>query len=289
MKLTILRGISGSGKSTWAKSQDDVIVSRDRIREFLFGKFSMENEGLVTTVQDATISGNLASGNNVIVDNTNIEWKYVKALADIGYEFGADVEIKVFDVPLHVANARVGLRALAGGLDVPTNVVVKQHSRFQGSKNKTLDEPEAMVPYKLHGAGVKPWCVLVDIDGTIAHMKDRSPFEWHRVGEDTIDERVQQIVDTLAYDNDIIYFSGRDSAARDATVEWLDDNGMDYESLFMRAEGDMRKDSIVKYEMFNEHIRDNYNVLCVLDDRNQVVEMWRELGLTCLQVAEGNF
>ena len=27
----------------------------------------------------------------------------------------------------------------------------------------------------------------------------------------------------------------------------------------------------------------------VLDDRNQVVKMWRENGLTCLQVAEGDF
>lgn len=57
----------------------------------------------------------------------------------------------------------------------------------------------------------------------------------------------------------------------------------------MRKSGDMRKDSIVKREMFDEHIRGRYNVNFVLDDRNQVVELWRSMGLTCLQVADGDF
>ena len=57
----------------------------------------------------------------------------------------------------------------------------------------------------------------------------------------------------------------------------------------MREEGDRRKDNIVKYEIFNKFIRDKYCVNYVLDDRNQVVEMWRKLGLRTLQVADGNF
>lgn len=57
----------------------------------------------------------------------------------------------------------------------------------------------------------------------------------------------------------------------------------------MRPEGDIRKDSIVKREIFENYIRDYYNIQFVLDDRNQVVEMWRSLGLKCLQVAEGDF
>lgn len=62
----------------------------------------------------------------------------------------------------------------------------------------------------------------------------------------------------------------------------------DYE-LHMRPAGDRRRDSIVKAELFDRHVRDQYRVLVVLDDRKQVVEMWRSLGLTCLQVAEGDF
>jgi hypothetical protein len=57
----------------------------------------------------------------------------------------------------------------------------------------------------------------------------------------------------------------------------------------MRETGDRRKDSIIKKEIFDRHIRDVYNIEFVLDDRNQVVELWRSLGLTCLQVADGDF
>ena len=57
----------------------------------------------------------------------------------------------------------------------------------------------------------------------------------------------------------------------------------------MRPAGDRRRDSIVKAELFDRKVRDEYRVLVVLDDRKQVVDMWRSLGLTCLQVAEGDF
>jgi hypothetical protein len=74
----------------------------------------------------------------------------------------------------------------------------------------------------------------------------------------------------------------------------LIDNNLYFEDsennvLMMRKTGDKRKYSIVKKEIFNEHIKGKYCVDFVLDDRNQVVEMWRKLGLVCLQVAEGNF
>jgi hypothetical protein len=59
--------------------------------------------------------------------------------------------------------------------------------------------------------------------------------------------------------------------------------------LYMRPEGDMRKDAIVKLEIFDNEIRDNYDVQFALDDRNQVVEAYRSIGLTVLQVADGEF
>ena len=57
----------------------------------------------------------------------------------------------------------------------------------------------------------------------------------------------------------------------------------------MRATGDQRRDSIVKLEIFDQEIRDRYHVIGVFDDRQQVVRMWRALGLTVFQVAEGDF
>jgi hypothetical protein len=57
----------------------------------------------------------------------------------------------------------------------------------------------------------------------------------------------------------------------------------------MRHTKDLRKDSIVKGEIYDSVIAPNYNVFFVLDDRNQVVDFWRSKGLTCFQVAPGDF
>src|SRR3982751_5434830 len=116
-KLTILRGISGSGKSTWARQQRAVVVSRDAIRDMLFPLHSNDPEAYyqqdkevlsvcennVTMVQNSSIAGLLRGGQDVIVDNTNISFQFVKALAKIGHRYGAEVEVKVFDIPLDQA------------------------------------------------------------------------------------------------------------------------------------------------------------------------------------------
>ena len=58
---------------------------------------------------------------------------------------------------------------------------------------------------------------------------------------------------------------------------------------FMRTAGDTRKDAVVKAELYEEHVEGRYNVVAVIDDRKRVVDLRRSLGLTCLQVAEGDF
>lgn len=136
---------------------------------------------------------------------------------------------------------------------------------------------------------LKP-CYIFDIDGTLALRGDRGPFDWKKVGRD---EPNIPITTILYYLNQslnvaIVIFSGRDSICRSHTKRWLWKHGINWDTLMMRPKGDNRKDSIVKREMY-EKIKNKYHVLAVFDDRNQVVEMWRSLGLTCLQVAEGNF
>ena len=87
----------------------------------------------------------------------------------------------------------------------------------------------------------------------------------------------------------VIVMSGRDESCRTETERWLNKHNIPFDFLFMRPEGDMRKDNIIKHELFNKYVRDNYDVKFVLDDRQQVVDMWRKMGITCLQVAEGDF
>lgn len=137
--------------------------------------------------------------------------------------------------------------------------------------------------------------IICDLDGTLAMMVDigkgvRSPFDWHRVGEDVVRYSVYELVKTLDEAGYPIYIvSGRDAVCRKETEAWLKKYRVPYKKLLMRAEGDNRKDTIVKKEIYKKHIYPE-RVLFVLDDRNQVVKMWRdELQLPCFQVAAGEF
>lgn len=304
-KLTIIRGISGSGKSTWARQQNGVVISRDDYRHnLLFPDIPSEEyykadketfsrrENMITVMTEGAIANLLKSGFDVIVDNTNVEWKYVKAFAKIGYRYGADVEVKVFDVPLTVACDRDFHRAQAGGRGVGHEVITKQYDRFKHTKSMILEPVAPVKPY--NGTPGKPKAFLVDIDGTLAHMRDyRKPYQWDKVHLDDVDEVIADIVNSLketnACDYEVIVMSGRDESCREQTEAWLDKHGIWYDELFMRPEGDMRPDNIIKAELFDTHVRDNFDVQFVLDDRDQVVEMWRRMGLTCLQVAPGDF
>jgi hypothetical protein len=87
----------------------------------------------------------------------------------------------------------------------------------------------------------------------------------------------------------VVFCSGREDTARAETALWIAENVEVPGELWMRAAGDRRRDSIVKRELFDVHIRNRYAVRYVLDDRQQVVDMWRSLGLTCMQVARGDF
>lgn len=137
-----------------------------------------------------------------------------------------------------------------------------------------------------------PRAVLVDIDGTLAHRGNRSPYDWSRVGEDQPNPAVIELVQTLAAAgrHSIILMSGRDEVCRQQTEMWLDAQQVPYAELHMRPRKDNRKDSVVKADLYRAHIDGRYDVAWVVDDRDQVVRMWRQdLGLTCLQVAEGDF
>lgn len=131
--------------------------------------------------------------------------------------------------------------------------------------------------------------IIVDIDGTVALRTDRSPFQWHKVGNDQVHQAVQYLLANLNPKILRIFVSGRDEVCRKETEDWLKENKIHHDFLYMRVKNDNRKDSIIKEEIYMTHIKGNYNVIFVLDDRDQVVKLWRSLGLVCLQVAEGNF
>lgn len=147
-----------------------------------------------------------------------------------------------------------------------------------------------------------PKCIIVDLDGTLALHNGRGPFDYAKCGTDIVNIPVKHIVQSygLLYDytvmdtdgeeeNYIIILSGRDEICRNESLKWLDDNNIPFNHLFMRPKGDYRKDAIVKQEIYEREIKGKYYVEFILDDRDQVVKMWRDLGLLCLQVYYGDF
>lgn len=133
--------------------------------------------------------------------------------------------------------------------------------------------------------------IICDIDGTLAHMQDRDPYDYDKVDTDVVDKTIKNILRVFYGTNDyaILIVSGREDTCKQETIGWLSKNYVMYDELFMRKHGDYRPDEVIKKEIYDKHIKDKYDVEFVLDDRNKVVKMWREIGLKCLQVEEGDF
>lgn len=285
MKAIITIGVSASGKTTWAKDQGPyAVVCRDDIRRELleeygchldpdenmwrYWNFKRENE--VTLRYWKYVELHAATNQDIICADTNLNpgrrEEMKRRLESLGY----DVEFKQFDIDYETAVKRDLNRRDSVG----ASVIWKQYKELYSE------------PYVAPG-GV-PKAVLVDIDGTLAHMTDRGPFDWSKVGQDKGDETVMSVVEEFCsnYKYRVIVLSGRDSVCREATEEWLKSFSFDYHELYMRPEGDMRKDVIVKRELFDNHIRGKYNVIAVFDDRPQVCRMWQLLGLKVFQVGD---
>lgn len=296
MQLLILRGIPGCGKSTFAhqwlkENQNGIRVNRDDIRMQMFGKEVGVDEDIVTSVEHQMVETALKRGHSVIVDDTNIRHKYIKAFVAIAKRYNAAVAIKQFDVDVDLALERNKVRASLGGRDVPEAVIRKMHQQLKSSGRFNIDSEyvvEAVEPYVRRLD--KEQVYLVDVDGTLAEMGDRSPYEWDRVDEDLPRAQVVETIQALWVTGyPIIVMSGRDEECREKTENWLRVNKIPYDGIFMRKHGDMRKDNVVKQELFDTHIRHNYDVVAVFDDRQQVVDMWRAMGVDCFQVAPGDF
>lgn len=146
-------------------------------------------------------------------------------------------------------------------------------------------------------------CVIVDIDGTLAdcghrlHYIRKSPKSWSKffstnlLAKDKLIEPIAKLVNSLNEQSSIIYATGRPDNLREATIDWLIEHELWFEpkELYMRTSGDTRADFIVKKEILYEIKQKGWKPWLSIDDRSSVVSMWRNEGLTCLQVAEGDF
>lgn len=273
----MLKGLPASGKSTYAKelvAKGWKRVNKDDLRLLIDnGKWSRANEERIREVETQLVNYFLSAGFNVVVDDTNFAyedfWRSVAKLA------GAEFKVKYFEVSVHKAVERDALR---GEKSVGADVIWGMY--------RTYIEQVRPVPYV---KGLTDTYIF-DIDGTLALMNSRKPYDYERVGEDLVNEPVANVLDALVKaGNKIIIVSGREDSCLGLTRKWLNENDIHYDEIYMRKSGDKRKDSIVKGEIYDEFIKGKCNVMGVYDDRDQVVEFWRSVGLTCFQVAYGNF
>lgn len=283
------RGLPGCGKSTWAEGMvrnhygrgTAVRINRDLFRDMLHAGrddvYDRKLEGLVTTAHRATIAALMMSEVPVIIcDDTNFHNECEPAFRKLCEQFGYEFHLKDFtDVPVSTCIQNDLKRTHSVG----EKVIKQMYARNLEPKY----EPATVNPDL-------PWAVIVDIDGTLAHMNGRSPYDYSKVHTDLVDEVVRDLVTDAVNRGDVILVvSGRDDNCKDVTEAWLDSSQVIYDEIHMRVTGDKRKDSIVKSEIFDREIAPRYNIRYVLDDRNQVVEMWRQRGLKVLQVADGDF
>jgi putative acid phosphatase of HAD superfamily subfamily IIIB len=140
--------------------------------------------------------------------------------------------------------------------------------------------------------------VIFDIDGTLAdiskrrHHIEKKPKNWDAFFRGmSQDKAIHSIVRlcNILYESGlkILLCSGRSEEHRSETVQWLEENGVNYHELILQRDDDRRSDVIVKREMLAG--LDRSKILFVVEDRSGVVEMWRSEGLVCLQCAPGEF
>jgi predicted kinase len=315
--VLIVSGLSGSGKTTFARrfcseNSNWLRVNRDDLRRGLLpvslgdywatwpGQEKDRIEMLVNELQKTAILEGLARGWHVLIDNTNLKLSYLNAYRRLISGRFPEVEIRyvLIEAPIEECIRRDQNRLDSVGEAVIRRqaeqlAMLKKNFKFQTEVLTRM--PIANRIQEEHNASQSlPRCVLVDIDGTVAQRGDRSPFDWHRVGVDTPNWPIIRLVQAMRSSGYVVVFiSGRDAVCRSETITWLNQHfgwfESDYE-LFMRPENNTKKDSVIKYDLFEQHIARRYSVELVVDDRQQVVDMWRRnLGLTCVQVDYGDF
>lgn len=314
-KMLILHGLPACGKSTYRK---ELMEREPGVWGYVnFDELRHADPNWVWTpqgerdMQDTAFSLAyviLAGGQDLIVDNTNLNPKTLNRWVQFAEKHNVEWETVYFKTPLDECIRRNALRT--GWQHVP-RPVIERMALFGGLLDLPTDK-------KL---------VLVDMDGTLADCEHRRHFleirdclmcvgtgcakdgetdctyckgrghtkkNWDGFYGDCIsDPPVESIltwVKALGDDPDFLVciVSGRPTdRAGNQTVAWLEKHNVPYDRIFMRAARDHRPDYMVKQEIL-DRLPKSQIAFCI-DDRDQVVSMWRRNGLTVYQVAEGNF
>lgn len=295
--VIITKGLPASGKSTFAREwvakdpDNRVQVEKDQIRLdtrlFKDGKYVHKrgDEDIVVKERDRLIEQALAGGKSVISSDTNLVQKHVNRITALARKYDVQTDVVSF-------------------LDVPIKDLIERDAKRENTVGEQVirrmfHEQVKTMPTFLKYDPKLPMLIVSDLDGTLTKgPKNRSPYEWHKVGNDELNEGTSAIIDGINETRvaKLFIFSGRDEVCRPETEAWLEHYCIDYDELHMRrsdhkdANGNQVSDVIVKAELIEKHIKGKYNVLLWLDDRVAVANMLRDVyGINVAQFGDPNY
>jgi predicted kinase len=284
MKLYLTLGIPGSGKSYWAEAfaadpvNNAINLCRDNMRlMFKGGDLTFDNavEKLTLLSRDTLTVAALKAGKNVIWSDTNFNPDNMTRAFQIAKEVGGiEVIVKEFlDVPLSLCLQRNEAR----DRKVPKRVIMDMYTKH-------------VLPTLLKNrTNPSDWlqkAIIVDIDGTIAQMVDRSPYDYSKCYSDEPIEHTIGLVKKHTKDHSLIFLSGREEWARAETIRWLKDK-CDFKegeyTLYLRPTGNRESAQQFKEKTYLNLIKDKFAVNAVFEDNQENALMFRRYGLNVYQ------
>ena len=231
----------------------------------------------------------------MIIDATNCSLRTLEDMIHAYTEY-ADISFKVFDLSVEELVKRCDKRCEQTGKFIPKSAIEKHVTQLQYTKEKFDFKPipravkEATLTYVTQDSSL-PKAIICDLDGTLSLLNGRDPYDASSADEDGLNAPVASVLAMAkAQGYKVILLSGREQLYREPTERFLLKHQIAYDLLLMRTTNDYRKDNVIKKELFQQEIAGKYFIEFLLDDRNQVVDMWRkDLHLPCFQVNYGDF
>jgi predicted kinase len=286
-KLIAMQGLQGSGKSTWAKefvakNQNYYRVNSDELRTMLFDsgnpgtKWSRDKEDAVVIFQYHGVVSLLKAGKCVVWDNMNLSKTAQERCVAAAEESGAQLLWHPMTRPVALCVARDAARPASQRIG---RAIIENCALYYD-----------WIPWKEYPV-LQPDgkdIVVFDLDGTLCNCEWRreiaarkKPFDWKSFfAACGIDKPNHPILDwalSLQKDHYIVISTGRHERYGDISASWLKIYGVNFLHMFMRRNSDNRHDYEAKNDMCQHLPKDR--IKFVVDDRPQVVRMWRDNGI----------
>lgn len=301
-KIILTQGIQGSGKSTFAKKwvEEDPIHrvrwNNDDCRR-MCGPYSvLERESFITSIRHTFIHKSMIDKKDIVIDDMNLNTrtteyyeKIVKAYNDQNTDKYILEYKQFFNISVDECILRDSMRPNPIGEKIIKSTYRKYRDYIINQSVNNMYDNLVVNDPKLENA------IICDIDATLSLNLKGRPFYGEGcaegIADDIVIEPIANILRTMSKNNKILIVTGREGTPEiiNATINWLINNNIPYDSIYLRPVKDYSPGAECKKEIYNNYIKDKYNVSFVLEDNKKCVNMWRSEGLICLQPNDGNF